>query len=57
MRGAPERPLAGARTFLVMSQHNNNGLQSTVDKSVELRWVVCGVAEPHLRMYIKNMLK
>jgi hypothetical protein len=25
--------------------HNNNGLQSTVDKSIELRWVVCGVAE------------
>jgi hypothetical protein len=37
MCGAPERLTAfGARTFLVLSQQYCNGLQSTVDKAVEL---------------------
>jgi hypothetical protein len=36
MYGAPERRQAfGARTFLVL-YHNNNGSESTVDKSAEL---------------------
>jgi hypothetical protein len=38
MCGAPERLTAfGARTFLVLSQQYSNGLQSKIDKSVELR--------------------
>jgi hypothetical protein len=40
MCGAPERLTAfGVRTFLVhtIMFHNNNGSESTVDKSVELR--------------------
>jgi hypothetical protein len=54
--GAPQRLTAfGARTFYCY--HNKNGSQSTVDKTVELRWVVYRVAEPISFTQFESILK
>jgi hypothetical protein len=43
-------PNAWRRSVRALSScyHNNNGSQSTVDKTVELKWVLYHVAEPSL---------